>query len=347
MVIIIGAGLSGLITAYQLQKHSIPFKILESRDRVGGRILTKLSENTTPIEMGATWFGDQHYHLIQLLNDLKLPYFKQHTEGIAFYQPHINSHPQQIQIPEQSPSYRISGGTSQIITSLLNKIDKESVFFNQTVKTITIHNKSILIEASTTFEADLIVLSIPPKLWSYNIEFSPKLPNNLQTIAQNTHTWMEESIKVAIVYNSPFWRQRGFSGSLFSNSGPITEFYDHSNADNSKYALCGFINPNLKNNTKIERKQSVLSQLKSIFGDEALHMLEYHEFVWSEDLNTYFPSNQFIFPHQNNGNIIFSDTLFDNRLLFSGTEVSPHYGGYMEGAVFIANETARKIKETV
>jgi len=60
MVIIIGAGLSGLLTGYRLKKEGIPFKILEARNRVGGRINTVNGINNTPIEMGATWFTNQH-----------------------------------------------------------------------------------------------------------------------------------------------------------------------------------------------------------------------------------------------------------------------------------------------
>jgi monoamine oxidase len=56
MVIIIGAGLSGLLTAYRLKEEGVPFKILEARDRTGGRIHTLESKNGTPLEMGATWF---------------------------------------------------------------------------------------------------------------------------------------------------------------------------------------------------------------------------------------------------------------------------------------------------
>ncbi|MGO3181761.1 MAG: FAD-dependent oxidoreductase [Aequorivita sp.] len=71
MILIVGAGLSGLLTAYRLKKEGIPFKILEARPRIGGRINTLYGTNNTPVEMGATWFGDQHIHLIALLKRIR------------------------------------------------------------------------------------------------------------------------------------------------------------------------------------------------------------------------------------------------------------------------------------
>ena len=75
MILIIGAGLSGLLTGYRLKKEGIPFKILEARNRVGGRINTVYGTNKTPVEMGATWFTKQHKNLIALLEELDIDFF--------------------------------------------------------------------------------------------------------------------------------------------------------------------------------------------------------------------------------------------------------------------------------
>lgn len=54
-VLIIGAGLSGLVTAFNLKKKDISFKILEAQTRVGGRIETIYGTYNTPMEMGVTF----------------------------------------------------------------------------------------------------------------------------------------------------------------------------------------------------------------------------------------------------------------------------------------------------
>src|SRR6056300_623657 len=99
MVIIIGAGLSGLLIAYRLKKENIPFKILEARNRIGGRIFTDYGADQTPVEMGATWFGNQHSRLIDLLDELNIGYFEQFMDGKVFFQPFSASPAQSIQIP--------------------------------------------------------------------------------------------------------------------------------------------------------------------------------------------------------------------------------------------------------
>jgi len=55
-VIILGAGLSGLLTATLLKKQGFSVRVLEARTRVGGRIHTAQLALDTAVEMGATWF---------------------------------------------------------------------------------------------------------------------------------------------------------------------------------------------------------------------------------------------------------------------------------------------------
>ncbi len=86
MILIIGAGLSGLLTGYYLKKAGIPFKIIEARNRIGGRINTVYGKDNTPMEMGATWFTTQHSHLISLLKELEIGYFEQYSDSTVFYQ---------------------------------------------------------------------------------------------------------------------------------------------------------------------------------------------------------------------------------------------------------------------
>jgi monoamine oxidase len=47
---------------------------------------------------------------------------------------------------------------------------------------------------------------------------------------------MGDSIKFAVEYASPFWRENNYSGTLFSQASIIQEMYDHSTADKG-YAL--------------------------------------------------------------------------------------------------------------
>ncbi len=343
MIIIIGAGLSGLLTAYRLKKEGIPFKLLEARSRLGGRIYTVYGTIQTPFEMGATWFGNQHQNLIALLEELNINYFEQYMEGTVFFQPFSTSPAQSIQIPSQPPSYRINGGSSHLIDTLYNELDKDDIFLNQPVASIKFLKNSVQVIANTVFEGNKVILCLPPKLWSKKILFEPQLPNELMQIATNTHTWMEDSIKIALTYAQPFWQQENLSGTLFSNTGPIIELYDHCNYERNKYALCGFINSSYKNLSDEERRASVINQLKLIFGSEAASFLDYKECIWSKEAYTFDASTIALYPHQNNGHPIFNHSFFEDKLLISSAEAASEFPGYMDGAVFSANSVAKKI----
>ena len=343
MVIIIGAGLSGLLTAFRLKKEGVPFKILEARNRIGGRINTVLGSNNTPVEMGATWFQNHHQNLIALLKELDLKAFEQLMDETVLFQQQANSPIQLMEIGKQAPSYRIAGGTSNLINALFQTLSDDEVLLNQTVTKIIFKEDSVQVHADTIFEASNVVLAIPPKLWANKILFEPNLPNELMNVAHQTHTWMEDSIKVALTFKEPFWQDDHQPGTFFSNAGPITEFYDHCNIERTKFALCGFINSAFKNFTHEERQNLVINQLKSVFGQKIESFLDYEEGVWSEEQYTFAQSEYAVFPHQNNGNPIFNQSLCNNRLFISSSEVSAESPGYMEGAVYAGNVIAEKL----
>lgn len=73
-VIIIGAGFSGLSAAYALHKKSIDFIVLESRDRLGGRVFSHTIDTAEKlvVELGAEWVGDSHTRLKELTSEMGL-----------------------------------------------------------------------------------------------------------------------------------------------------------------------------------------------------------------------------------------------------------------------------------
>jgi monoamine oxidase len=66
------------------------------------------------MEMGATWFSKPHQHLIALLDELNIEYFKQHTKASHFLNVLCASAKFEISDAEE-PSYRIVGGTATLM----------------------------------------------------------------------------------------------------------------------------------------------------------------------------------------------------------------------------------------
>jgi len=54
-VIVVGAGLAGLMAARHLAASGADVTVLEARDRIGGRIWTSRLWSKLPMDMGASW----------------------------------------------------------------------------------------------------------------------------------------------------------------------------------------------------------------------------------------------------------------------------------------------------
>ncbi len=344
-IVIIGGGFSGLLIAYLLREEGMTPQILEARNRLGGRIYTLRSDDDPPIELGATWLGKKHHHLLELLDDLDIDIYEQYMGDKGYYEPMSVSPPQLVDLPpNEEPSYRIEGGTDNVIQVLADHLDQSQMYLDQEVKDIRKKDARLEVQTeSDLFKADYVISTLPPKLLVEYIDFSPSLPDELTDIALQTHTWMAESIKVALTFEEPFWRNPGSSGTIFSNVGPVNEMYDHSS--NNYYALKGFMNDAYHSVSCERRKQLVIEQLRRFYGSKADNYLSYRELVWEKEPFTYRNYNQPVVPHQYNGHSIFQNPFLDEQLLISGSETATEFPGYMDGAVESAQRAVRQLKQ--
>jgi monoamine oxidase len=70
-VVVIGAGVAGLMAARRLSEAGLTVTVLEARDRVGGRIATR-HRGDTPIELGAEFVHGRHPALWRILKEAGL-----------------------------------------------------------------------------------------------------------------------------------------------------------------------------------------------------------------------------------------------------------------------------------
>ena len=81
-VIVVGAGLSGLRTATRLLAEGVDVRVLEARDRVGGRTLTELVDGVA-YDRGAQCVGPSQHRMLALIEELGLELFPTFGEGEA------------------------------------------------------------------------------------------------------------------------------------------------------------------------------------------------------------------------------------------------------------------------
>lgn len=81
-VIIVGAGLSGLVTAYQIYKKepSLNVLIVDAAECIGGQI----KSSVTAEELGARWIDDtNHEHICRLCSELGIPLLRRNLAAVS------------------------------------------------------------------------------------------------------------------------------------------------------------------------------------------------------------------------------------------------------------------------
>jgi monoamine oxidase len=80
-VVVVGAGLAGLVAARQLTASGRSVLVLEARDRVGGRTVNASIGAGKVVEMGGQWVGPTQDRVLALAGDLGVETFPTYYEG--------------------------------------------------------------------------------------------------------------------------------------------------------------------------------------------------------------------------------------------------------------------------
>ncbi len=82
-VLVLGAGISGLIAAVTLAEAGRTVTLVEARDRIGGRIHT-VREGARSIELGAEFVHGQPPELVDLLKELGLSTYELEGDNLTY-----------------------------------------------------------------------------------------------------------------------------------------------------------------------------------------------------------------------------------------------------------------------
>ncbi|MFE6256328.1 flavin monoamine oxidase family protein [Agromyces sp. NPDC057865] len=183
---------------------------------------------------------------------------------------------------------RVVGGLQQVPLLLAERLGG-AVRLGQAVRTLRWHPDApergvVAVTDQLEVHAAHVILAIPPILIS-RISYDPPLPRRQQQLHQ--HLSMGFVIKVHAVYETPFWRADGLSGTAFSPYELVHEAYDNTNHEDPRGTLVGFVADEEADGvfslSAEERKARILESLSHYYGEQAKHPVVYYESDWGSE----------------------------------------------------------------
>lgn len=354
---IIGGGLAGLYAGKQLHAAGIDFKLIEARERLGGRIVS--ADETGAVsedgfDLGPSWFWpEMQPQFAALVRELGLATFPQHNDGDVIFQRMSRETPWRYRATHQEPqSMRLAGGTGTLVSALAKQLPGEALWTGTRVRQIALAgSKARLLVARAdgaeeTLVADQVIAAVPPRLLG-QISFSPSIDPATAERWGKTPTWMAPHAKFFAVYDRPFWRDAGLSGTAQSLAGPLGEIHDATTAS-GKAALFGF--PTVGADARSSMGEAALAracleQFARLFGPEAPQPRATIFKDWAADPLTATAQDRSAGDHPLPSAAPWVAGAWQEYLSLGGSETSGTEPGYMAGAVSAAQRAVAEVMQ--
>lgn len=243
-------------------------------------------------------------------------------------------------------SIRFVGGPQQMSERLARRLHRP-VVLSAPVVMIERGELNVVHTLTRSYRARHVIITVP-KAVTAAIRFVPDLPPANSQYLQRQPTGA--TVKIQAIYDTPFWREEGFSGSVVSERGPIEITYDNSPHDDSAGVLVGFAEGDhgrsLFRLSPARRRATVLESLARYFGPAAARPTHYLDMVWAAERYTGGAYGSFNPP----GVLTSLTPLVQEHLRgvsFAGADYADQWPGYMEGAIRSGRATGRRIIHTL
>jgi monoamine oxidase len=239
--------------------------------------------------------------------------------------------------------WRFVGGSQKIPIELAARLGS-IVKLRQPVRRIEQKGTAVTVFCDRLeVHAKRAIVTAPPTL-AGRIEYVPPVriarDQLTQRLSQGT------LLKVAAVYDRPFWRDAGLSGTVVSLNGPVNVCYDDSPPDSSPGVLFGFIGGDeardFISKNPADRRAAVLGNFAQYFGPQANNANQYLETFWpgtrwerGGPVGIAAPGTLVAYGHSLREVV--------GNLHWAGTETSTYWAGYMDGAVRSGKRAAAEV----
>ena len=356
-IIVIGAGMSGLVAAYELVRVGHDVTILEARDRIGGRVLTIRSpfSNNHFAEGGAARIKPSHNLTLGYANHFNLnldPFYA--TSGdyvnmsngnreIISNNTYLNTSYGSILRNEY---LKIRGGSDLLPHSFYNSSAlNNKIYLGVPVTSIHQQNDNVTVQTSNgnQFIADKVLCTVPITVLN-KIQFTPPLSPEKQT-AMNGGYRYAPSTRVYMQFQNRFWENESLNG--WGNSDIPEEIWQPTwDLAGSTGIIMSYLRwtaaQEMDALSEEERINYILSRWENIFPGAASSLQSGMSQSWAEEE---WSKGAWASPTGSQDAALANHIgLAEDRIHFAGEHASDDHG-WMQGALFSGLRAAAEINE--
>lgn len=356
-IIVIGAGMSGLVAAYELVRVGHDVTILEARDRIGGRVLTIRSpfSNNHFAEGGAARIKPSHNLTLGYANHFNLnldPFYA--TSGdyvnmsngnreIISNNTYLNTSYGSILRNEY---LKIRGGSDLLPHSFYNSSAlNNKIYLGVPVTSIHQQNNNVTVQTSNgnQFIADRVLCTVPITVLN-KIQFTPPLSPEKQT-AMNGGYRYAPSTRVYMQFQNRFWENESLNG--WGNSDIPEEIWQPTwDLAGSTGIIMSYLRwtpaEEMDALNEEERINYILSRWENIFPGAASSLQSGISQSWAEEE---WSKGAWASPTGSQDAALANHIgLAEDRIHFAGEHASDDHG-WMQGALFSGLRAAAEINE--
>lgn len=223
-VVIVGAGLSGLVAGYELEKLGYDIVLLEASGRIGGRVYTVRSSFTDGLysEAGAARIPPNHNYTLEYARAFGLvldPFYPDSGNYINYSggtsskispDSFLNDKPWPGSV-DRKEYLKIRGGTEKLPYAFSDVL-AEKIIMNSPVTLIEQNEEGATVHVSggRTFPADYVLVTVPLPVLN-KIEFIPSLSSEKLEAANGGYKYTD-STRVFVQFADKFWEKERLNG---------------------------------------------------------------------------------------------------------------------------------------
>jgi monoamine oxidase len=239
---------------------------------------------------------------------------------------------------------RFVGGSQLVAQRLAVELDGR-VRLSAPVRRISQDSTGVTVVSDAgDWRARRVIVAVPPLLAS-RIVWDPLLPPQQDQLFQRLP--FGTLMKCVAVYDKPFWRAEGLSGmGLLRDGSPIREMFDNTPPDGGPGVLMGFLGGRewrkWAHRPARERRGAVLRCFAQVVGERAFDTVDYVEQDWTAEQWTQGGPSSVAAPGVLTAYGEWMGRSF-GRVHWAGSEFSPYWTGFMDGAVRSGKQAATEL----